>query len=440
MHRDLQEPHANKSCITVEPIDGVWWLVDPADGPFVSVGVNHVQGDCWLAPYNRRQSLDRFGADLAAGEGKTFNPDGQAIIKVMDWVKARMGEMHFNTLGIHTYGVPAQSYMNDVYYCLAVEAFPLGSGYRFSEQTFPDIFSEDFEQLLERTVQPIARTHRHSPGLIGYAYSDIPRWYFFGDKGKAQLPHHPWVSDILNLPAKAAGKRRCVEILQQRYPSAAALAETYGLEAESWQDVADCRDWPETPQVDRTRDDGDALLRALVERWYSLHAEVIRRHDPDHLLLGDKLHSPHRLPAWFPDILRRWVDVVLVQWYCPFDQQQGTLAELHRQTGKPILNGDSCFACPKPPRQTKVKGTLVQTQEAVGDAYRRYLRELCSQPFMLGWHHCGFVEQWDGGKDIEWQLNENGFFDPFLRPHEQLVAEVSAANAQAHAWHGQSSA
>jgi hypothetical protein len=422
--------------ITVRQIDDVWWLHDAAGQPFFSVGINHIQGDCWLAPYNRQHSLERFGGDLAA-DGKHFNPAGQAVRKVMAWVKRQMRAMHFNTLGIHTYGVPAEAYMDDVFYCLAVESFPLGSRYRFADQTFPDIFSEDFERLLEETVEPLCRQHRHSRRLIGYAYSDIPRWYFFGDKGKAELPLHPWVTDLLHLPAESAGKRACVEVFGRRYGSAEEMAEQYGIGAESWADVAALRSWPETPRTDRTRADGQELLRTVVQRWYSLHAAVIRRHDPDHLLLGDKLHSPHRLPPWFADILRRQVDVVLVQWYSTFDKQRETLARLHEATGHPILNGDSCFACPKPPHQTRVKGTLQDSQDEVAEAYCTYLRQLAASPFMLGWHHCGFVEQWDGGKDIDWQLNENGFFDPFLAPHEELVVPVSAANAQAHQWHEQ---
>ncbi len=420
--------------IEVRNIDGIWWLVNSRSEPFVSVGVNHVQGDCWLAPYNRQHSLEAFGDDLA-GEGKSFNPHGQGVRNVMQWVKARMTEMNFNTLGIHTYGVPADAYQSDVYYCVAIECFPLGSRYRFAEQTFPDIFAESFEQLLERTVADLCHDHAHSENLIGYAFSDIPRWYFFGDKGKAELPLHPWVSDLLALPAGSPGKRACLDVLRQRYASAPEFASTYAIDDDTWQAIAGRTDWPDPPATDRTRGDGQALLQTVVERWYALHAETIGRHDPRHLLLGDKLHSPHRLPEWFPDILARWVDVVLVQWYSPFDRQRDTLARLHERTGKPILNGDSCFACVKPPEQTKVKGTLVETQADVATAYRDYLHGLCSAPFMLGWHHCGFVEQWDGGKDIEWQLNENGFFDPFGRPYEQLVAAVTDANAQAHQWH-----
>lgn len=429
-----QSDQAAKHVVTVQKIDGVWWFVDPNGEPFISLGVNHVQADCWLAPYNHEHSLQSFGGDLATS-ARQFNPDGQGIRRLMDWVKRRMGDMHFNTLGIHTYGIPAEAYSNDFYYCIAIEAFPLGSRYRFDEQTFPDIFSAEFERLLEEKIKSICRIHRHSRKLIGYAFSDIPRWYFFENQERADPSLHPWVSDILGMPSDSLGKQMCLACFQKRYPSVRAFADEYAITVKTWDDVCKHRTWIVKQPTWRIRQDGEALLSMFVERWYSLHSRLIRKHDPDHLLLGDKLHSPHQLPAWFIDILRRWVDVVFIQWYRHFEDQAETLTQLHRQTGRPILNGDSCFSCVKPPEQTQVKGLLLSNQSEVGQAYHDYLRNLCSEPYMVGWHHCGFVEQWDGGKSHDWEINENGFFDPFMRPHASLVERVSTANAQARLWH-----
>lgn len=58
-----------------------------------------------------------------------------------------------------------------------------------------------------------------------------------------------------------------------------------------------------------------------------------------------------------------------------------------------------------------------------------------SLPFMLGWHHCGLVEQWDGGKTVDWAVNENGLFDPFENPYPEITVPAKAANERAHHWH-----
>ena len=383
---------------------GVWWLVDVDGAPFVSLGVNHVQPDCWLAPYNRAFMRNRYGPDLDTPEGG-FNPGGQALPRLVDATVARIRGLGFNTLGIHTAGVPARLFADDLFYCVAIDVFPLGSRFRFGEQRFPDIFSEEFASMLEARVREVCAEHRDRPRFIGYAFSDIPRWYFFAGEPRDTEPVHPWVLDLLALPEGAPGWQAAMDVLGR------ATA--------------------------RTREDSDAVMERVVARWYDLHTRLIRRHDPNHLLLGDKLHSPHRLPAWLPPILARSVDVLFVQWYSPMSAQRETLERLHRMTGKPVLNGDSSFGCAKPPRQTRVKGYPVASIAEAGKAYADYLRAAMSLPFMVGWHHCGWIEQWDGGKRVDWEVNENGLFDPFENPYPELTRPVAEANARAHAWHAE---
>lgn len=181
------------------------------------------------------------------------------------------------------------------------------------------------------------------------------------------------------------------------------------------------------------------MLARAAERWYDVHTRALRRHDPGRLIFGDKLHSPHTIPHWLLDTVRRHVDVLLIQWYKPFAEQRGALIELHRRLGKPILNGDSGFACLKPPHQTEVKGYRVADLVSVGRSYTEYLDGIMSLPFMIGWHHCGFMEQWDGGKRSEHgELSENGLMDPFERPHEPVVRAVRQANLRAAALHAES--
>lgn len=384
---------------------GIWWLVSAEGKRFVSIGINHLQPDCWLAPYNRDFMLQRYGADLATADGR-FNPDGEALPRLVDATKAKLHDLGFNTLGIHTYGVPARLFRDEFYYCVDIRAISLGSRFRFGRDTFPDIFAEDFETLLDTRVREICSEHRDNARFIGYAYCDIPRWYFYEGQELDAQPVHPWIDDLAALPDAAPGKQACIE---------AAGADRI-----------------------TSRQQSDAAMAAVVARWYEIHAETIRRHDPNHLLLGDKLHSPHRLPEWFIPILKRSVDILFIQWYTPIDQQVETLTDLHRATGKPILNGDSCFSCPKPPKQTKVKGYKVESQAEVGRRYAEYLEGAMKLPFMLGWHHCGLVEQWDGGKQNDWEMNENGLFDPFEEPYAEITDCVREANGQVSRWHEES--
>jgi hypothetical protein len=250
------------------------------------------------------------------------------------------------------------------------------------------------------------------------------------------LPVHPWADDLRCMPPGSPGRAKWTETMRERHPDAESapwIDSTVTMEADPAWEVAP---WPSPSDPVRDRSDSEALLAAAAERWYAVHSAAIRRHDPTALILGDKLHSPHVLPEWLLPIVARHVDVLFIQWYQPFEVQEETLRRLHRLTGLPILNGDSGFCCPDPPRRTRVKGFLVGSQEAVGEAYHDYLRGIMSLPFMLGWHFCGVMEQWDGArKGYAEEPNENGLMDPFENPHEVVVAKIAEANLQAKKWH-----
>jgi len=34
----------------------------------------------------------------------------------------------------------------------------------------------------------------------------------------------------------------------------------------------------------------------------------------------------------------------------------------------------------------------VKSREAVGEAYEHYLKTMMGKPYIVGWHHCGFIE------------------------------------------------
>lgn len=420
--------------VRVERVGGSWWFVDADGAPFVSIGVNHLQPDCWLAPYNKDASLARYGGDLATGDNR-FNTAGTALPRLVDDLVDRLRSWSFNTFGIHVEGVPARLYADRMYYAVCIHAVRLGSQFRFGTDVFPDVFSDGFARNLDDHVGKVCSEHRGNRNLIGYAFSDIPRWYFYKGELDARPERgvvHPWAADLRRLPAASAGKRRWIDILRRHHGTPSAAAAVHGAAFTTWDDAASLTDWPEPRDAAKAAADSTALIRAACERWYDLHASLIRKHDPGRLILGDKIHSPGIVPDWFLSILARTVDVVFIQWYTPFETQKETLERLHVLTGKPILNGDSSFSCPDPARQGSVKGFRVGSRAEAGRHYAEYLRGLMSLPFVVGWHHCGIMEQWNGAKGADaWCPLETGFMDPFEAPYAEIVSPLTAANQEA---------
>ena len=388
--------------ISLTQKDHRWWFVDTEGRPFVSLGANHLQSDCWLAPYNREWMLERYGSDLA-DEQNRFNPAGNALPKLVTNTLNKLQDVGFNSLGMHTYDVPVDLYDSRMFHLRAIEMFPLGTRYRFASQRFPDIFSDEFASRLEQHILELLKTYGQSKGLMGWVFSDIPRWYFYGNGGRGKHVVHPWVKDLADLPPGSPGQLAVKDALGHTNPE--------------------------------TEADSDRVLQEVVRQWVQLHASLLRRHDPGRLLFGDKLHSPALIPDWFLDTIKDVVDVILIQWYGPAEEQIPTLRRIHEATGKPILNGDSSFACADPSRQSGIKGKPVSSKTEAGRAYANYLDAIMKLPFMIGWHHCGIMEQWDGGKADPRFQNENGFLNPFEEPYPDFVTPMREANLRAHGLH-----
>lgn len=424
------------SFIRVERKNGVWWLINAQGEQFVSIGVNHVQASCWLAPYNHEVTLKKYGRDFVDEHGR-FNPRGKAVERWVANVLRIMKDWGFNTLGMHTHGPPHPLYKDQVYYVASTYTARLAAyQFRFGQDRFPDIFSEEFRNNVRRRVRRVCETHKNEPNLLGYAYTDIPAWVvprrYLKEHPEWEIIH-PWVDDLRRLPANAAGKQQWLKVLQNHYSSPAEVAQVYSLNANTWDDLAAVTEWPSPMDTKRAVRDNVALLQAMAEHWYSLHFTLIRQHDPHHLILGDKLGD---FPDWLLAIVKKYVDVVFIQRYTPFEIQKPLLLRLYKAIGKPLINGDSSFGVVKPPHQTNVKGYRVKSLKEMGEHYYAYLKGIMSLPFMLGWHHCGFMEQWDGAKPPgSTTQNENGFMDPFERPYKGVVEKVIEANRKAMEWH-----
>ncbi|MBT3381323.1 MAG: beta-agarase [Lentisphaerae bacterium] len=433
--------------VRVEQIDGVWWFIGPDGERFVSMGVNHIEPHLWLAPYNRQATLERYGEDMVSADG-FFDTRSVAAQKWIDRQIETCADLHFNTFAKHTHpSIDSALYRDKIYYIASLETAPLaGWRERNGEGPRPDVFSTDFRRFVERRVQSMCAQHRNSRNLLGYIYTDIPSWIL----GKwEQQPDqgpmiYPWVNAILPLGETSPGKWKWLEHLQQRYVGATEAAEVWGHRVSSaygisWERMARLVDWSKPTDPARAQEDMLAFMPTIVEQWYALHHDLVREHDPNHLILGDK-----NMVMWYYDwtlpAIRKYTDVVTIQAYGRWSEDGKTTDQLYETLGKPIFNGDGSFGFAGPNQQKLgIKGfrTGARSIGEVAEFYRETLIGMMAKPYILGWHHCGFLEQWDECERGDAPMNENGFMDPFENYHTEWTDVIREINAQAHELHTQ---
>jgi hypothetical protein len=438
----------NPDYIHLQKDDGVWWFVDHTGRRFITTGMNHVgEGKILFNEVNNGWMQKQFGDDIKTPWGG-LNGKAENIGGFADMVVKHFTDYGFNTIPFHAYNVPLSLYEErEIYYVAKIKSQQICLMHmkRKKGERFPDVFSDDFAGDLEAKVQKICTPLREAKYCLGYTFFDMPdlksirnyqKW-MFPDKGLI----YPWVQDMRELPAAASGKQQWVQILKQNHASASEAAWVYGIAGiKSWEQLAGTTSWPVLPS-DKAKAlvDAEAMLTAIAQQWYRLHHDLIKKCDPNHLIIGDK-HDVgydrwvHMIPDGVLKAMGKYTDVLMIQSYSYYtDKHKAMLQELHEKSGLPIINGDHAYSCVSS-KQTKTKGLNMDTQQAVAEEYHNYMKSIMqNHPYMLGWWHCGYIEQWaPAGTHLGQQC---GFFSPFGEPNTELLGRVKEANENAAKWH-----
>ena len=96
---------------------------------------------------------------------------------------------------------------------------------------------------------------------------------------------------------------------------------------------------------------------------------------------------------------------------------------------------DTGKACEQ--RENGVKGwqTGIHDSADMCRAYAHFVEDAFAEPYFIGYHHCGFIEQWDGSDRGDVATNENGLIDPFEKMQPVVESTIPLANRNAHKWH-----
>lgn len=446
--------------IKIEKRNGKWWFVNSSNKKFISLGMNHVEAFLMTAPYNIKRTMEVYGEDFVNEDG-TINYDGDAVKKWYSRVKKDFQEWNFNSFGYH-HALPSSIYNKDYYY---IEPIIDNSILIESYDDYPKIFTEEYYHHLEQIIKKVCNEHKYNPNLLGYAYHDIPSLesanlvgYTFENldlsnrssrifvrllKEKAKNTNHtirffhPSVQAFLSSDAQSPGKKEWINILRERYKDPQTASTVYNLNATSWNELLKVTEWPTPTEKECVEKDNVLMLQRIAERYYSIHYELIKKYDPNHLIFGDKYNGDTGyFPKYLLPILNKYIDVLFIDLFAHFEEQREGLIEIFEQLKKPILIGDAAFSVIQP-NQIYTRGVICHSQQEVGENYKKFLRGLMELPFIVGWHHCGYMEGWNGLyiEGDPFSSMTSGFKDPFENVHEDAIVHVKEANLSAYYWH-----
>jgi hypothetical protein len=416
----------------VEKIDNTWWFIDPDGQPFISVGVNHVSYTAdtapklGYAPYGRATKA-RYGSEQA-------------------WAAAsvqRLRKWGFNTIGAWS---SAHTYKAEMAYAPTLGLGSRAGG-DWLKGRFPDVFSDDFSKAVNEGAAEKCAPRRNDRWLLGYftdnelkwgpdwrspkgmlaGYWELPpdspgrrkavaflREYYQHDFARFRAAWKAngatWeavaetakLSDVSPLVGDAQKKLVQNELLSlipkqavigylflqygtiARFNAAEMpeMGKKAGTTFKSFAEVA-------TPQSLSEFDEELAVVEAkfthlVAKRYFQECHDAIRRHDPNHLILGCRFAM--KAPQEVAEAMGDNTDVVSLNFYNPqAPDEHGQ--EIYEWTAKPLLITEFGFkAMDSGLPNTKGAGLPVATQKDRANGYEKYVTELMKLPFAVGFH------------------------------------------------------
>jgi hypothetical protein len=373
----------------VEKIDGRWWFVDPEGHLFFSTastgigsgpGESRIEGreDYFAAlPPKEAASLGRRSGGFYSWN--LMRRHGAGVhTQWADFALRRLDAWGFNTIG---------NWSDSQLWDAGRKAYQVnlsGWGMRNGYMGLPDVYSEEFVKIADRDAAAQCAPRKNDPWLLGYFIANEPPW-----AGRESLV----VDLILERPASAIQR-----------------------EALAWLAAGD------TPERRR-----QFIYRAF-ERFLEVTMAAIRRHDPNHLILG--LRFAGRIP---PEMLHacRVFDVYSLNIYSS-QMDLTRLAEIHEATGRPLLIGEFHFGVPG--RGLAPGLVQVRDQTERGVAYRYYVEQAAAFPGLIGTSWFQWVDQPCTGR-MDGENYNIGLVDVTDRPYPELIDAVRATHRRLQAVH-----
>lgn len=405
----------------VEEAEGRWWFVTPDGNGFLSHGVNHVQENLLTYPYNEAHWKAAFGLDRLEGDAY--------LEKFYAKVRADLAATGWNTLSCHN---ADHLYENvRVPYIPTVRFVDTCHWMTPADEDFLDVWSPAFEAHCEGVARRLVAPRAEDRLLLGYSMTDCPIWSdrdaaaretcIYGAKREGTTT---WPRRLRNLDGDAPGKRAYVDCVRGLYQERIEQFNgTYGTRLDSFDGLAKAVDW--RPEVDpanaRELFDNTAFLNRTVDRYYAVTAGTIRRHDPNHMVFGDKLNGNTDVSDDLLRVVSEHCDVLFWQHYANLDDHHALLDRAARATGMPQLNGDASLSCPDE-RLTNPLGPHYPSQPERASAYRDLMRGCYARSDFLGWDWCGWLDRW---AEVQPMRQHSGVQDAFGNQHS-IVAEMKA--------------
>lgn len=363
-----------------------WWLVTPEGNAFITFGVNHYHASWWAQDHNRAYWNETFGAKKSydANWNKGFRNAALNDLK-------RLG---INTLGIHTDAPMLTEPPGNACFPYVAEYTPLKLSHYLNPppESYMDVFSQDYADICEQTARDMVAPYANDPMILGFCMSDCP---LFTDGEAKWYKGTTFPRRIRNLGSESPGKRIYVQLMSKHYQRITDFNRVYQTQFNSWEDLSKATHWRDNlfPQSEDERKDNAHFLELCVDQYYKIAKLAFKRHNPNHLFLGDKLNGNSDGLDTVLKITSRYTDLINFQYYDILENQAISMQRWSEKISieQPLLNGDSAFTVPTE-TMPRPFGPHCSNQEERAQLTLDYMKQSLARKDFVGWHMCGIID------------------------------------------------
>jgi hypothetical protein len=365
--------------------NGRWWLVDPDGHLFIHRGVTSV-----------RQIKSSGAEDSLRRRFRTT--EGWA-----DFTGRQLHEYGFNGLGAWSDDpVLRPSASRLVYTKLWSFMSSYGkirggvkqlSGHVGYPGNCPFIFDPQFPAFCDQHARQLAAT-KDDPWLLGHFTDNELPW------------SRDMLANYLKLPDTDPGHAAALRWLRQRHGQRSTSADI-------------------TPR------DRDEFVAHAADTYFAAVSSAIRRHDPNHLVLGSRFHGGClRIPQLF-EAAGRHLDVISVNYYNAWTPDSGMLSSWEKRSAKPILITEwYAKAMDSGLANTSGAGWLVKTQADRAAFYQNFTLGLLESRVCVGWHWFRYSDNDpdEKGADPSNADSNKGIVSNRYQPYQTLLDAMKEVN------------
>jgi len=380
--KDITSQTGATGFFRVEEINGRWYFISPDGTPLIIKGTQYMQP---ITP-------STMGSRMTAAYQNRFNSNPVLWAKETSQL---MIDNNFNCLSIwSTSPINWPSEINQTMkrpkcnnYIAQVESINVLQQFFYKAQMpsntfnkFILLYDDGFLESAESWVDQHTARFKNDPHFVGYYLdNELPFYTAPGSWGYGNKSLTINIEDFLDLqddlPAGTTDKFKSARI------NARSAAEQFLTERGK-------------TRATITDDDRFAFIDMIAEKYYSIAAGLVKQYDPDHLVLGSRLHHDSKFLPGVVAACARYSDVISINYYNMWEPDLSYMSNLKTWTSnKPIIITEFYTKGVDAglPDLTGA-GWKVRTQLDRGRFYQNFCMLMLEAKNCAGWTHFSYTD------------------------------------------------